>query len=346
MVAGVTRIQPVTAPGLLKMHTRPARAFATVVVIAAAFSILADRGNVTSLPLLLLAIAVGAAGAAGLVSGSEDPMPPMRAWGVAAAGPVATLLTCLAIPGPLSNPNQMNAVGVGVAIGAFLCVRGRVAAAWCGLAAMMAVVIAWASLTSQGAVSGLLLTLPNVAVLLMATLFAVVIRPAAAAIRRLHAQAVRESEVIAATGARNEESDRQRRRLLELAGPTLELIAAGTPLSEPQVSEGALIGGQLRDAVRGRILDEMPVVAAVRAARARGVTVAVLDDHGMDDADPDLVTTFRRNTIEWLSSATIGRLTIRVHPPQREWLATIVAAGPDGGERRFQLHADGTSSTR
>lgn len=342
----MTLREPVTGPTLLGMHSRRARLFAAIVLGAAAFSILADRTHVASVGLLLAAIAVLAAGAAGLLMVSEDPIPRLRAWAVGMAGPLATGLTCVAIPGPLANPNQLNAVGAGVAIAAFLCVRGRVGVAWCVLAAMMAIVTAWAWLTGQHPVTGLLLTVPNVAVLLMATLFAVVIRPAAAAIRRLHAQAIRESATIAATGARSAEGERQRRRLRELAGPTLALIAAGQQLSEHQIQQSALTGRQLRDAVRAKLFDAPPVVAAVRAARERGVEVRVFDELGMEDAEPALIAEIRNQAVKWLSSARDGRVTVRVNPPGREWLATIVATGAAGDERQYRLHADGTASTR
>lgn len=335
----------VSAPSLLKMHSPRARVVAAAIVAAAAFSVLSDRRNVEHLSLLILALVVLAIGTAGLLWDQTDPMAwPAAVW-VATSGPIAVLLTCLAIPGPLSNPNQANALGVAVALCAFLCVRGRVVTAWVAMGAIIAIFAVWGTLTGQGTLVGLVLAVPNVAVLLMATGFALIVRPAARGIQQLHDRAVQESETIAETGARIDERDRQRERLQHLAGPTVELIAQDEVLTDAQIVDAVLTEALLRDSMRTKILDAPELLAAARDARGRGVIVAMRDDHAMDSAAPDTVAAFLQQATRWLSSTVEGKVRVWVHPPGSRWLATVVVVKPDETERHLYLNTDGTFAT-
>lgn len=210
---------------------------------------------------------------------------------------------------------------------------------------IIAIFAVWGTLTGQGAGTGLILAAPNVAVLMMATGFALIVRPAARGIQQLHDQSVQESETIAETGARIEERDRQQDRLQNLAGPTLELVARDEVLTDTQIVDALLTEALLRDSMRAAILDTPELVAAARDARGRGVTVAMRDDHAMDGVGPDTVAAFLEQATRWLSSTVEGKVTVWVHPLGGRWLATVVVVNPDETERHLYLNADGTFAT-
>ena len=322
------------------MHSLGARLLAVAVVGALFASVTSDLRGVRSLPLLLLALAVVSLGIAGVLHFRADPMPTPFAWAVAATGPVACLLTCLAIPGPLDNPNQSNAHGAGVAVCAFLCVRGRTVTAWCSFSTMVAVLAMWSIQTRQG-LYGLLLSAPNAAVLGMATLFAVVVRPAAATIRQLREASLDQAEKLAAARARIVERDRQRSELRRVAWPTLRRIAGGEPFTALHAADIRLTEAQLRDSVRARSFTGSPVVEAARAARSRGVAVVLFDDGGMDAAQPGVGQVFCQLAAESLERTVEGSVTVRIHPPDRPLVGSIVAIRGDGTSRRLDVDASG-----
>jgi hypothetical protein len=343
-LAAVNDATDITAPKLLGMDSGGARLLGAVLVGALVLSVVSDLRNVRSLPLLLLAMAVVSLGVAGILWIQSDPMPAAAAIVVSATGPIGCLLTCLAIPGPLGNSNQTNALGVGVAVCAFMCVRGRTGMAWCALTAMICIFICWSVLTGQGVLYGFVLAGPNVAILGMSTLFAYVMRPAAAAIRQLREASISQAEEIAASDAKRSERVRQRAKLRVLAWPTLTAIGRGDHLSAAQVAEIRLTEAQLRDGVRARSLSVSPLVEAARAARSRGAEVVMFDDGGFDTADQRIRAAFLDLACSWLERTNDGTITLRVHPPGRAVLGSIVVV--DGGSAlRVELDAAGTVLT-
>lgn len=333
---------PFTAASLLAMNTVGAKLLAAGFIAASCFSALTAREGVESVALLLAAIGVVAAGMAGLLLVGGDPLPLRASTFIAATGPVACGMTLLTIPAPLANPVQINpAVGGSVVTCAFLCVRGRTSFGWVGLVTIIAMFTIWSTLTNQGPIYGLTVSAPNIAVLGMSTLFALIVRPAAETIDALQAVAIREAEDAAATDARRVERDAQRAKLNELAQPTLKLIAAGKQLDAAEVANSMLTEAQLRDSVRARTLDTPPVVLAARQARRRGVEVVLLDDKGMNDVDDAIRIAFCNLAAARLNATTAGTITIRIHPPARPLLGSIVMVRPDGTVERETFNADG-----
>jgi hypothetical protein len=318
-----------------------AKVLATAVVGALVVSVTADLRGVHSVPLLVLSIAVAAYGIVGLFIARPDPMPTPAAWAVAATAPFACALICLAIPGPVVNPNQTNALGSSLIVLAFLCVRGRIVAAWSAMATMIAIFMLWASLTAQGPSSGLLYLAPSIALIGMATLFAVIVRPAAAEIHRLRKEYTDHAADAAASKARRDEGDHQQTLLHELAWPTLDAVARGEAFSVQRAAEVKLTEAQLRDSVRARSLATPGVIAAGRAARARGVEVIMFDDGAMDEGSAGVRERFCQLAAQWLASAVDGTITVRVHPPGRALLGSIVTVTGDGASRRVEMDVAG-----
>lgn len=334
-----------TAPTLLWLHTRPARIVAALFVAATVASLPNYGSDNSSLPWLVVAVAIVAAGIAGLMATRADPMPARTAAIVAASVPLGALVTALALPGPVANPNQTNALGAGVALCAFMCVRGRVWAAWAAQVAAVAVMGVWGEWTGQGLWVGVLVGVPNLAVLAMATMFARIMRPAARDVHELRAREARDRGEIAASRERDAERMRQQDRLQRRAWPSVALIASDVALTPAQIAEISLLEAELRDSIRSPFFDTPDLRIAARSARSRGVKVELLDDRGMDNADEHLVAAFRTIAGRWLAETADGEITVRVFPPDRAGLASIVAISADGEDRELNMAGDGTVTT-
>lgn len=104
--------------------------------------------------------------------------------------------------------------------------------------------------------------------------------------------------------------------------PVLNRLADDDPLDEHDRSACASLEGQLRDEYRAGVLVRDPLDAAVRAARARGVDVVLLDD-GDGSASDVLVDEVAR----WMAPLVDGarqRVLGRLLPAGRSTIATIV----------------------
>lgn len=97
---------------------------------------------------------------------------------------------------------------------------------------------------------------------------------------------------------------------LEGALPMLELIAKGE-LSESDRKQAALLEAELRDEIRGRMLVNPILKASVRAARARGVEVVVLDEGGLVRVSEQDRESLRNQVAAELDKIGSGRVTIR-----------------------------------
>ncbi|WHU48362.1 hypothetical protein QNM97_04980 [Gordonia sp. L191] len=310
-------------------------------------------GGVGNWPLFALAYLVLLAAVAALTLAPGDPIGPLATAVVATAPSVVIGLGVLSCARP-------PAVAFGVltgcvsALAAFLCVRGRVVAAWSAFVASVAVSVA------AGVPTGMPMIwasteIASVAVLLMAMLFAAIIRPAAREIYALRAQTVREAGHAAAVAATAAERVRQLARLDEQARELLEMIASGRLLSEGERFRCRLVEARLRDGIRAPALDVGEVVEAVWSARERGVGVTLLDDggsaapgaHGLVDSSRDSgIAGLRAALVDLVRSLAPGdTVTVRIHPLGRDPIGTIVVRTDDGA-RRLDYRASGEPEIR
>jgi hypothetical protein len=331
----------ITAPSLLGMNRWGAWALGAALVTTMALTVGGPATSAQSTPLLVTSMVIAALGVVGVIAIRTDPMSAATGWIIGATGPAACVITCLALPVPVTNMNKLNVLGVGVAVAAYLCVRGRTGVAWVSLASMIAVVVCWSTMTGQGPLLGLGLAGPNIAVLGMATLFAVIMRPAAEQIRKLRNDAIAETEGIEAAKAERAERELRRRELGELAFPILSAVADRQPFLDEHLSEIKLVDGQLRDGILARALQVPAVIAAARGARSRAVDVRMFDDGGMSDVDVELLDALREAAAEALRQAEDGSVTIRIQPAGRDVLATVVAERADGTSTRLEFDAQG-----
>jgi hypothetical protein len=337
----VTGSTEITAPSLLGMNRWGAWVLGAALVTTMAMTVGAPATSAQSTPLLVTSMVVAALGVIGVIALRTDPMSAATGWITGATGPVACSITCLALPAPVTNMNKLNVLGVGVAVAAYLCVRGRTGVAWMSLASMIAVVMCWSTLVGEGPLLGLGLAGPNIAVLGMATLFAVIMRPAATQIRKLRDDAIAETEGIEAAKAEGAERELRRRELGELAWPMLSAVADHQLFLDEHLSEIGLVDGQLRDGILARTLQVPAVIAAAREARSRTVDVRMFDHGGMRDVDVELLDALRDAAAEALRRAEDGSVTIRIQPPGRDVLATIVTEHADGTSTRLEFDAQG-----
>ncbi|MFD1815075.1 hypothetical protein [Rhodococcus gannanensis] len=289
----------------------------------------------------LLAWVVVSVGAVTVVFHPSDPLPLKVGVALTLTGPMAVNLVLAVVPVPIDTLLLTWPLGASTAVYTYMCVRGRTGWAWLGMTLTLASCVLWAHRTGQGAGYGLAMSVLNLAPLVMSTFFAWTIRPAARNIYALRAQKTVEVAADAADLAVLEERDRQVRRLDELARPLLEHIASGAELSDATCTDCRLLEAYLRDTLRAPILSEPVVVTAARAARARGVEVILLDDHGMDDAAVETRDNVLGSVAVLLDAASSGTLTVRVLPPRRAALVTVLH-DDDHDVRRIELGHDGS----
>ena len=82
----------------------------------------------------------------------------------------------------------------------------------------------------------------------------------------------------------------------------------------------------------------------MHATRNRGVEVVLLDDHGMDGADPAVRDRIHASIVRELTAITRGKVTIRILPPRRTAMATMLVDTED--VRRIEFDHNGMQLLR
>ncbi len=309
-----------------------------------------------------VALAMLTAACAIIMFADGDPLPMWATVVLGAAGPVALGLVLIDLPGPLTQGAATWPLGAATPVYAYACVRGRIAVAWTGLTIMVGEVSLWAYLTF-GDPFAATRHVVDYAVIIMATFFALTIRPAAVTIFALQERSSDEVVREAAARAALEERDAQLHRLDELARPLLRRIAAAAAAARVAVMAGerkavagrmagdaeltpeeraacALLEAHLRDTLRARVLVDDEVSAAVRSARSAGVEVVLLDDGGgVQWGEP-----LRAALLPHLAAASGGKVTARVLPAGRAVAMTVLVTAPGAGSdetERSEYDADG-----
>ena len=127
---------------------------------------------------------------------------------------------------------------------------------------------------------------------------------------------------------------------LEVAGPILaRVIATRGDLSVEERQEAHLSEGRLRDEIRGGELLNERARAAIETARARGATVTVFDDGGLEGLDEQTKGRIREELADVLADSSSARLIIRA-PRDARIAVTVVgrsAAGESSDEDSVEL---------
>ncbi|MFD3702154.1 hypothetical protein ACFWUP_03305 [Nocardia sp. NPDC058658] len=287
-------------------------------------------------PVVVSLVIVGAV-TIGLLRVRADPIPVLTTSAMAASIPFTTFLTLTNMSLPQATSAQLWTFGSGTVTATFLCVRGRTLAAWCGMLAAIATTAVWAARTGQGAWHGVSISIINLGPLLMATFFAYTLRPAAHAIFQLRAESTKQAGAEAAAAALFAERLAQADRLDRMVRPLLETLAGPAAVTSDVAEECGLVEAYLRDTLRAPVLATGAVIAAAREARRRGVEVILVDDHGLDNADTLVHDRILAAVTTALAGFDSGSVHIRVLPPHRPVLVTIVANNPRAGIHRTEF---------
>ena len=221
-----------------------------------------------------------------------------------------------------------------------LCLRGQ---PWAAVAdhALVTLALMWRARVLDGSPEAALpAVLSYLPMFLVAVFIAVYVRPVAGEITGL--RVARSSAELAEEAARA--AIRARNRRLDwidaTAGPWLRRLADGAPLDDADRESCRLLEAGIRDALRAPGLTGPELDVPVALARVRGVEVVLLDDGALDTDDPGLAAGLRRRVARTVAATDTGRLTIRIGPPGRDEVATILRSGPGAPARTVLRRGD------
>lgn len=272
--------------------------------------------------LLLTAAAVG------VVALPGEPLQRHWAWLLTTIGPVTTALAFLTVSDKSWQVDSFWALSSGTAIYTLMCVRGQSTVAWIGGVARAAMCVGWSLHAGLGIRPGLTVSYLEIAPMLMATFFALVIRPVLAEVTALREVTGDRVALAAAAAAAVAERDRRLGVLDRTTRPLLQRIADGDRLDPDARRDCALLEAHLRDTLRAPRLAGEPVAAAAWRARSRGIEVVLLGDGDVIGSTAAL-SRVRATLAAELDRVVGGTVTVRILPPGRPLFATLVAAGAD-----------------
>ncbi|MFE9581063.1 hypothetical protein ACFYO1_32135 [Nocardia sp. NPDC006044] len=286
---------------------------------------------------LVAAAVIIAAATVVVVLDTGNPIHEYAAVFVASAGAIATLIANEHVTAEIhAHTSVWTAYTAGSAL-AMLVLRGRNVLAWAGTAATWFAVVLAAGGEPTVYVQAVV-PLVNVAI---AAAFAAIMRPTLRSLRQLEIESTARAVKQARLDAQNAERKRQLNRLDRRARPMLERIAAAVPFHADEREECRLLEAELRDELRAPQLSTPELLAAARGARQRGVEVMLLDDGGLETAPPLLSTRVRHVATLELDKVHDGHITVRVLPPGRRYLATVLV-DEQNGNKRIEIDSAGT----
>lgn len=148
---------------------------------------------------------------------------------------------------------------------------------------------------------------------------------------------IRENETLVQLESRKERSA----ELDALVRPLLVDLASGVELTEQIKQDAALTETELRNGLRAKIFSGTTVVPATREAFRRGVTVELLDDGALNNASKGLRNMVEDHVTQEIDRALTGSITVRVPPPGRDRLVTVLRHTEDGELVRTEIDAAG-----
>ncbi|WP_280501867.1 hypothetical protein [Nocardia farcinica] len=312
---------------LLNLRGRGAWQFLVLLQATLALYTLHNFGSLQLAAGLVSLVLMAAAGAI-VVLVEREPLPWRATLFVLGAVLVASVLSRL-FPqeGATVTPATIFAASYVLAI---LVLCGRFWSAWFGVGALALVVFVTDVLGADSPFEVGDVPMMTVAAVSVAV---AILGPTQRSLRVLRTEATLRAAAEATMAAENAERDRQLAELDKVARPMLERIARGGELSRAEQEECGLLEAELRDRLRAPELATEEIGRAARVARARGVEVVLLDDGGFADV-PDAV---REQVVELavaeLTRAESGTVTVRVLPPGRSLLATVLVGGAQGDHR-------------
>lgn len=312
---------------LLNMRGRGAWQFQVLLQATLGLYMLHNFGTNQLVPAVVALVLVALAGAV-VVLVEQEPLPWRATLFVIAALLVACVLSrSFPREGAIVTPATIFAVNYVLAI---LVLCGRFWVAWGGVAAVALVVLFTGLAGTDSPFTATDVPMMTVAAVSVAV---AIMGPTQRSLRVLRTEATMRAAAEATMAAENAERDRQLAELDKVARPMLERIARGADLDPAERTECRLLEAELRDRLRAPQLATEEIARAARVARGRGVEVVLLDDGGFAGAP----RTVREQVFDLaageLTAVARGTVTIRVLPPGRRLLATVLVDGADANRR-------------
>lgn len=329
-----------TAPHLVGLTSTGAALFAAAYLLVEALRPFEQvQPGVFGLPFVL-ALLVLVVGAVVVLAPSPDPLPRGRAAAVAACAVGAAALNVLPLGAGVEYlPGVLWAWSPATMLLALVCVRGRPLTAWAGAAAVSGAYLLWRGQpTVEFAGDVGFSTVWQALLLTVWTLFATAIRKQVRRINTTRERLVGLAAERAEAQARLDARDEQLSYLDAVARPLLERMVVEGTLDPAGQRDARLVEARLRDRIRARALATEEVLDAAQAARRRGVEVVMLDDGALDRADEELRGRVSAAVVDGLRASEQGRITVRVLPPGRPTVCTIVHAD-ENRYRRAEITA-------
>lgn len=204
-----------------------------------------------------------------------------------------------------------------------LALRGRRALAWVGFLAIAVVSVVVAILAAQDVVGVITLLLRQSATLVIGSLFAIILRRATQTIASIQNYQASRAAVSAATELAVRERDAQNARLQQDARAVLERIIAPAPFTSQDLQEFAAVSATLRGGTQAAGASGNRIADAVREARARGLSVTLIDDLGTPLPLADRARV-ENSLLPLLAEVVRGSITVRLSPDTHDEIATIV----------------------
>ncbi|RMI27937.1 hypothetical protein [Nocardia stercoris] len=322
---------------LLGLHGLRGWLFLFVLQLTIVVYLLPDLTRDAALPVFAgLGLILGAGALALVVPTDPLPLPIAALVGVAAVGSAA--LTASDLHSTRTH-HVMWGVFASAYVLAVLVIRDRMITALLAAAALLALIIG-AGVEFEVRPDEVLAAASPITVVVAVAGFGIVMRPTQQSLRRLREEATVRAAAQASLTAAEGERTRQLARLDRAARPILEWIAAGVDPTAAQREECRLLEAELRDGLRAPWLATPALAAAARGARGRGVEVVLLDDGGFGQVPSWVRDSVIGTAVAELDAAATGSITVRVLPPGRRLLATILADS-GGTDRRIEIDTSG-----
>lgn len=146
------------------------------------------------------------------------------------------------------------------------------------------------------------------------------------------------SEWLASQEGMRRERRTQIQRALAVAGPVLaHTISVSGHLDDTERQLARIAEGTLRDELRGAALLDDDVREALSSARARGATVSVLDEGGLEGLSRDERSALRAELARVLAEARSQRLYIRASRHDDVVMTVVGRSDGDDGEDTVEL---------
>lgn len=253
-------------------------------------------------------------------------MPARAAALVAAAAGGANVLVLFQIDSAGWPGYTSWCIGAGTTLCCGVIARERPRQAWAGLVLIIVVIGIWTLSTGHNPANIFALGSGQFSTLLIWYLTA---RISIDITARTAASEAAGAEIAAQRRAHRESEALMRQAMTSVrrrVEPLLTAIADGAPITADMRTRARMLEAELRDERRAPFFTGTRVITAARAARARGIDVILLDDHGTssgltDDAQEAIINRATRA----LDDARKGQVVIRLLPPhQRPRLLSIV----------------------